>query len=67
MAEFKSWIWKSILPGGKNALPNGILYLKGGDLRAELKGIKAPYEIIDIEKMLDDPFFETKKLVYIQR
>ena len=67
MAEFKGWIWKSILPGGQNALPNGILYLKGGDLRAELKEIRAPYEIIDIDKIFDDPFFETKKVVYIQR
>ncbi len=67
MPEFKNWIWKLIVPGGKSALPNGILYLKGGDLRAELKEIKAPYEIIDIHQIFDDPFFETKKVVYIQR
>ncbi|HUW07621.1 MAG TPA: 16S rRNA (guanine(527)-N(7))-methyltransferase RsmG [Williamwhitmania sp.] len=67
MAEFKSWVWKLIMPGGKCALPNGILYLKGGDLRAELKEIKTSHEIIDIYQIFDDPFFETKKVVYIQR
>jgi 16S rRNA (guanine527-N7)-methyltransferase len=67
MAEFKSWVWKLIVPGGKCALPNGILYLKGGDLRAELKEIKTSHEIIDIYQIFDDPFFETKKVVYIQR
>lgn len=67
MAEFKSWVWKLIVPGGRCALPNGILYLKGGDLRAELKEIKTSHEIIDIHQLFDDPFFETKKVVYIQR
>lgn len=67
MAEFKSWVWKLIVPGGSCALPNGILYLKGGDLRAELKEIKTSHEIIDIYQIFDDPFFETKKVVYIQR
>lgn len=67
LPEFKAWIWKKITPGGKNSLPNGILYLKGGDLKDELKGIKDPIDIFEISNYFKDPFFETKKVVYVQR
>lgn len=67
LPEFKAWIWKKITPGGKNSLPNGILYLKGGDLKEELKGIKDPIDIFEISDYFKDPFFETKKVVYVQR
>lgn len=67
LPEFKSWIWKKITPGGKNSLPNGILYLKGGDLKEELKGIKDPIDVFEISNFFKDPFFETKKVVYVQR
>jgi len=33
-------LWKNIIPGGSNPLPNGILYLKGGDLEEELAGVE---------------------------
>lgn len=48
---------------GKNALPNGLITLKGGDLSEELKGLRAS-EVIDIARWFDIPFFETKKLIY---
>ena len=32
MPEFVGWVWKLIEPGEQGSLPNGILYLKGGDL-----------------------------------
>jgi len=67
LPEFKAWVWKKITPGGKNALPNGILYLKGGDLKAELKGIKDPTDIFEISDFFKDPYFETKKVVFVQR
>ena len=67
LPEFKAWIWKKITPGGKNSLPNGILYLKGGDLKAELKGIKDPIDVFEISTFFNDPYFETKKVVYVQR
>ena len=36
MPEFVRWIWAKIGKGQKGSLPNGILYLKGGDLAEEL-------------------------------
>lgn len=50
----------------KNTLPNGILYLKGGDLDEELKGIKRAIEIYPLSKYFEEEFFETKKVVYVK-
>lgn len=47
-----------------NALPNGIISLKGGDLTQELKNIAANGEVTEIKNYFNEPFFETKKIVY---
>lgn len=54
---------KNISGKQRNAVPNGVIALKGGDLREELKGLKTS-EIVDLNNYFDEPFFETKKLVY---
>ncbi|MFM7233869.1 MAG: 16S rRNA (guanine(527)-N(7))-methyltransferase RsmG [Flavobacteriales bacterium] len=48
-----------------NALPNGIICLKGGDLTEELKGLGKDIETYQLQSWFSDPFFETKKLVYL--
>lgn len=48
-----------------NALPNGIICLKGGDLTEEFKGLPKEIEVYDLQQWFADPFFETKKLVYL--
>lgn len=55
---------KNISPVGKNALPNGLITLKGGELRNELGQYFSRSEIIDLSTWFDEPFFSTKKLVY---
>ena len=48
----------------KNATPNGIICLKGGDLTSELKGYKDV--IVDnLSTCFSEPFFETKKVIYL--
>lgn len=47
-----------------NALPNGVLALKGGELGSELAEVKYPLETVDIAGYFEEPFFDTKKLVY---
>jgi 16S rRNA (guanine527-N7)-methyltransferase len=63
--KFVNLTTKNIERSGKNNLGNGILYLKGGDLTNEL----APYQnrtiIWNIKDFFDEPFFETKKIVYL--
>lgn len=48
----------------RNALPNGIIALKGGDLNAELRSLKQRTETVDINNFFKEPFFDTKKIVY---
>ena len=64
--EMLPLVRKNITPGGQNGYPNGIIVLKGGNLESELHGIKLPHLEESIETYFHEPFFETKKLVYVQ-
>lgn len=64
MPEFVGWVWNRIERGQKGSLPNGILYLKGGDLAEELALTGKRWYIYDIPRFFDEEFFETKKVVY---
>lgn len=64
MPEFVGWVWNRIEKGEKGTLPNGILYLKGGDLAEELGLTEKRWYIYDIDRFFDEEFFETKKVVY---
>ena len=63
MPTFVHWVKDRIkAPAPKG--PGGILYLKGGDLSEEL----APYpqaKSYPLNEEFPDPFFETKKVVYL--
>lgn len=64
MPDFVSWIKDKIKKQNKHKLPNGILYLKGGDLTEELKDFPKATEY-NIAHFFSDEFFETKKVVYL--
>ena len=65
MARFMPWAWPLLRKGtDKGSLPNGVLYLKGGDLAEELAATRRGWDIYDIRTMFDDEFFDTKKVVY---
>ena len=64
MKDFVSWIKYNVNKKSFNDLKNGVLYLKGGDLKKELisfKNIKT-YELSDF---FSDDFFNEKKVVYL--
>jgi 16S rRNA (guanine527-N7)-methyltransferase len=64
-SEFVSMTVKNIAKSGSNSLHNGILYLKGGDLSVELSSFENKVTIVNINSFFDDPYFETKKIVYL--
>ena len=64
MPEFVKWIWDKIERGQRGSLPNGILYLKGGDLAEELGLTGRRWYLYDIPRFFSEEFFETKKVVY---
>ena len=47
-----------------NELKNGIIYLKGGDLTEEMKGII--HDEYSISNFFKEDYFETKKIIYIK-
>ena len=64
MPQFVDWVWGKIEKGQHGTLPNGILYLKGGDLAEELALTRRRWTLYDISRFFDEEFFETKKVVY---
>jgi len=50
---------------GSNTLHNGILYLKGGDITAELVEFGNRSKVWNIKDFFSEQFFETKKVVYL--
>ncbi len=62
---FYNWVKNKIKPLSLHTLDNGILYLKGGDLDEEMNELKKPYSLYHLSDFFEEPFFETKKVVYI--
>ena len=50
-----------------NAKINGIIYLKGGDFKSEIKSFAKKVEIVNISDYFEEDFFETKKIIYLPR
>jgi 16S rRNA (guanine527-N7)-methyltransferase len=63
--DFCNMLFADISKKQKNDLPNGIFYLKGGDVGEELKDLPYKSRIYEISKFFDDPFFETKKIIHL--
>lgn len=60
----------NFMPWVKGKFNEGILYLKGGDLAEEIAKArlrKDSVHIWPISKWTDDPFFETKQVIYIEK
>lgn len=66
MENFLPWCNGKFDSVQRNPFPNGILYLKGGDLTEELKTIKQALDIFNLADIFEDEFFETKKVVYVK-
>ena len=64
MPEFTTWIKGKIAKKQQNALKNGILYLKGGDLTEELKQYTTVKAFL-LSDYFEEEFFETKKVIYL--
>ncbi len=65
LKEFYGWIHGRVSSRSTHPLKNGILYLKGGDLTDELAEAGKPHRLFDLHQFFTEPFFETKKVVYV--
>lgn len=60
----------NFMPWVKGKYSEGILYLKGGDLEEEIAKArlrKGSVSIWPVSKWTDDPFFETKQVIHIEK
>lgn len=65
LGDFAPWIRNKFEKQDKNGIPNGILYLKGGDLKEEIKESKLRAELHPITSYFEEDFFDTKYVVYV--
>ncbi len=63
--EFSGWVRKLIRPGWSNDLPNGIIYLKGGDLEEELRPFAGKAVVQEISDYFEEECFVSKKIIFL--
>jgi len=65
MPVFVDWVKNKIKKGkASDGFSNGILYLKGGDLTEEFKGLPGKFKEYPLSNYFSEDFFETKKVIH---
>lgn len=65
MPVFIEWVKNKIKKGKtSDGFPRGILYLKGGDLTEEFKGLPGKFKEYPLAAYFTEAFFETKKVIH---
>lgn len=59
------WSKQRIAAQQRNAIPNGIIALKGGDLTEEIRPYRGRVEVVELADYFSEEFFLTKKLVFL--
>lgn len=65
MPAFLDWVRPLVAGNHRHGLQNGVLYLKGGDLKEELAPVKEPLQSWSLDSLLTDPWFASKKLLHV--
>jgi len=58
---------KNIIKEQQNALPNGFLCLKGGELQQEIQAYKNKVVLYDLSDYFKEEYFQTKKVIYLPK
>ncbi len=66
LKEFYPWVKSKFNKTSKNSLPNGILYLKGGELADEIKESGLKVKQFYLMDYFAEEFFETKQVIYVK-
>lgn len=56
---------KNISDEHRNSIPNGIIYLKGGDFDDEIAPYRERVKVFNISELFEGEFFETKKIIHL--
>jgi 16S rRNA (guanine527-N7)-methyltransferase len=66
LKDFYPWVKGKFNPTSKNTIPNGILYLKGGDLKQEIAESGLAVQQFRLKDYFTEEFFETKQVIYLK-
>lgn len=66
LKDFHPWIKNKYNKQSKNTLPNGLLYLKGGDLTEEINESGLKVKQYYLKDFFKEEFFETKQVIYVK-
>ncbi len=66
LKDFYPWVRGKFNKDSKNALPNGVLYLKGGDLEQEIKESGLKVQQYHLKDYFTEEFFNTKQVIYVK-
>ena len=58
-------VQKNVSSRQRNAVPNGLVVLKGGDLREELRPFQKRAEVTEINTLFQGEWFQTKRVIYL--
>ncbi len=69
LAQLWQWSYRLIHTRHHNALPNGLICLKGGNIREEIKALPrgVAVDLEPVSRYFSEPYFQEKHLVYLQR
>ena len=65
LPDLERIVRKNVAKESRNALPNGIICLKGGTLDAELQPFRKIVETEDISRWFNEEWFEEKYVIYL--
>ncbi len=63
--RFVSMVRTKVASQSNNDLPNGILYLKGGDFEEEIEPFRKQIQVYELQSFFQEEFFETKRLIHM--
>jgi len=63
--RFVTMVRTKVSSKSNNDLPNGILYLKGGDFEEEIEPFRKLIQVYELQSFFQEEFFETKRLIHM--
>jgi 16S rRNA (guanine527-N7)-methyltransferase len=67
LPELLNWTYNKIRKEQRNAMRNGWICLKGGDLVEEASNTGKDFQILPVQTWFREEFFETKRIVHVKR
>lgn len=65
LGDLLKLIRKNVSTKQHNAMPNGLICLKGGEVQGEIAPVRRTAMVFDLKSYFDEEFFDTKKVIYV--